>query len=325
MNNEKIEKVVIIGSGPAGYTAALYAARATLKPLQYKGSAPNLPGGQLMLTSDVENFPGFPEGLIGPELMEKFEAQAIRFGAQMVEKNIIEVDFSKRPFTLIDEDNNKILAQTVIIATGANAKLIGIDQEKELMARGAGVSACATCDGAFYKDVDVAVVGGGDSAMEEAIFLTRFARSVTIVHRREVFRASKIMVERAQKNPKIKWQLNKVVESLLVAKRPPLNQEALSALKLKDTVTNETSTLPVDGLFVAIGHEPNTSLFKKFLALDEKGYIVTAKNSARTEIPGIFACGDVQDSIYRQAVTAAGSGCMAAIDAERFLEHHQAG
>lgn len=321
MEHKNTQKVVIIGSGPAGYTAALYAARATLAPVLFKGSAPNLAGGQLMLTSDVENFPGFPDGLLGPALMEKFEEQAKRFGAQMVEKNIIEVDFSKRPFSLTDENGQKILSHTVIIATGANAKLIGLPQEKELMARGAGVSACATCDGAFYRDVDVAVVGGGDSAMEEALFLTRYARSVTIVHRREIFRASKIMVERAQKNPKIKWQLNKVVDSLQVAKRPPLNQDALSALILRDTDTNEKSSLPVEGLFVAIGHEPNTALFKNVLPLDNKGYIVTSEKSAKTEIPGIFACGDVQDSIYRQAITAAGSGCMAAIDAERFLEH----
>lgn len=320
MQND-IQKVVIIGSGPAGYTAALYAARATLKPMLFKGSAPNLPGGQLMLTSDVENFPGFPSGLLGPELMEKFESQAKRFGATMVEKNIVEVDISKTPFSVTDEDGQKTLARTLIIATGANAKLIGIDQEKELMARGAGVSACATCDGAFYKDVDVAVVGGGDTAMEEALFLTRYARSVTIVHRREGFRASKIMVERAQKNPKIKWQLNKVVNRLLVEKRPPHNREALSGIEIKDTQSGALSNLAIEGLFVAIGHEPNTALFKDKLPLDVKGYIKTQNATAKTEIPGVFACGDVQDSVYRQAITAAGSGCMAAIDAERFLEH----
>jgi thioredoxin reductase (NADPH) len=221
-----VHKVVIIGSGPAGYTAALYAARATLSPVVFKGSAPNLPGGQLMLTSDVENYPGFPDGLLGPILMEKFEAQALRFGAIMREQNIIRVDFSKRPFSILTEDEEEVFAKTVIIATGANAKLLGIAKEKELMSAGAGVSACATCDGAFYKDVDVAVIGGGDTAMEEALFLTRYARSVTIIHRREEFRASKIMVERAQKNRKIKWQLNKVVKNLLVEKKPPRNQEA---------------------------------------------------------------------------------------------------
>lgn len=321
MASKDIQKVVIIGSGPAGYTAALYAARATLEPMLFKGSLPNLPGGQLMLTSEVENYPGFPDGLLGPLLMDKFESQAKRFGAVMVEKNIISVDFSKRPFKITDEDHQDTFAHTVIIATGANAKLIGIDQEKELMAQGAGVSACATCDGALYKNVDVAVVGGGDSAMEEALFLTRYASSVTIIHRRDIFRASKIMLERAQKNPKIKWQLNKVVQSLQVSKRPPLNRNALSALELKDTINNELSILNVEGLFVAIGHEPNTSMFKGLLPLDAKGYIVTQDNSAKTEIPGVFACGDVQDSVYRQAITAAGTGCMAAIDAERFLEH----
>lgn len=321
MKND-IHKVVIIGSGPAGYTAALYAARATLKPVLFKGSAPNLPGGQLMLTSDVENYPGFPDGLLGPSLMEKFEAQAQRFGAVTIDKNIEQVDFSRRPFVLRTEDDEEVLAESVIIATGANAKLLGIAQEKELMAAGAGVSACATCDGAFYKDVDVAVVGGGDTAMEEAIFLTRYAKSVTIIHRREEFRASKIMVERAQKNPKINWELNKVVESIQTEKRPPRNQDALVGIKLIDVNNNTTVDLRIDGLFVAIGHQPNTELFKNALPLDAKGYITTKNQSSKTEIAGVFACGDVQDSVYRQAVTAAGSGCMAAIDAERFLEHH---
>jgi thioredoxin reductase (NADPH) len=315
-------KVVIIGSGPAGYTAALYAARATLKPLLFQGSAPNLPGGQLMLTSDVENYPGFPDGLLGPSLMEKFAAQAKRFGAIMKDKNIVKVDFSKRPFLLVTEDNEEVIAQAVIIATGANAKLLGIKKEKELMANGAGVSACATCDGAFYKDVHVAVVGGGDTAMEEAIFLTRYAKSVTLIHRREEFRASKIMIERAKKNAKIKWQLNKVVENLLVENKPPRNQETLIGLKIKDVISGVISNIWAEGLFIAIGHKPNTDIFKDFLSLDVKGYINTKAQSAKTEIPGIFACGDVQDSVYRQAVTAAGSGCMAAIDAERFLEQN---
>lgn len=323
MNKDNhIHKVVIIGSGPAGYTAALYAARATLKPVLFKGSAPNLPGGQLMLTSEVENYPGFPDGLLGPVLMEKFEAQAQRFGAVMQDKNIIKVDFLKRPFTLIAEDNEEILAHTVIIATGANAKLLGIAKEKELMASGSGVSACATCDGAFYKDMDVAVVGGGDTAMEEALFLTRYAKSVTIIHRRDAFRASKIMVERAQKNPLIKWELNQVVEEILGEQKPPRNQETLVGLKLKNVLDSSTKILASQGLFVAIGHQPNTELFKTMLNLDKKGYITTKNQSAKTEIPGVFACGDVQDSIYRQAITAAGSGCMAAIDAERFLEHN---
>lgn len=322
MAQTTVHKVVIVGSGPAGFTAALYAARATLNPIVFKGSAPNLPGGQLMLTSDVENFPGFPDGLLGPELMEKFEAQAVRFGAIMREKNIVKVDFSKRPFLLLTEDNEEIFSETVIIATGANAKLLGIEKEKELMATGAGVSACATCDGAFYKDADVAIVGGGDTAMEEALFLTRYAKSVTIVHRRETFRASKIMVERAQNNSKIKWQLNKVIDQIHVERSSPRNIESLSAISIKDVETNTITELKISGLFVAIGHQPNTNIFKEALTLDSKGYITTDGCSAKTKIPGIFACGDVQDSVYRQAITAAGSGCMAAIDAERFLEHH---
>lgn len=319
---KNVHKVVIIGSGPAGYTAALYAARATLNPVLFKGSAPNLPGGQLMLTSDVENFPGFPDGLMGPLLMEKFEAQAQRFGALMKEKNIIKVDFSKRPFSLLTEDQEEVLAESVIIATGANAKLLGLPEEKELMASGAGVSACATCDGAFYKNVDVAVVGGGDTAMEEALFLTRYAKSVTIIHRREEFRASKIMVERAQKNPKIKWELNKEVDSILTELKGPRKLPALSGVTLKDTKDGTSSKILLDGLFVAIGHQPRTELFKGILPLDPKGYISTVGQTSKTTIEGVFACGDVQDSVYRQAITAAGSGCMAAIDAERFLEHH---
>lgn len=318
----KIHKVVIIGSGPAGYTAALYAARATLEPVMYKGSAPNLPGGQLMLTSEVENYPGFPEGLLGPALMQKFEAQAQRFGAVTIEKNIESVDVSTRPFSLKTEDGEIVRAQTIIIATGANAKLLNIPKEKELMASGAGVSACATCDGAFYKNMDVAVIGGGDTAMEEALFLTRYAKSVTVVHRREEFRASKIMVERARKNDKIRWELNKTVETLIVEKRGPRNQDALTGIVLKDVLGGADKTINVEGMFVAIGHQPNTEIFKNILPLDPKGYITTKSNSSKTEIPGVFACGDVQDSVYRQAVTAAGSGCMAAIDAERFLEHH---
>lgn len=313
-------KVAIIGSGPAGFTAALYAARATLVPVVFKGSAPNLPGGQLMMTSEVENFPGFPEGLLGPELMARFEKQAERFGAQMKSENIIKIELSQRPFKLTTENGQVYEAQTVIIATGANAKLLGIPLEKELMAKGAGVSACATCDGAFYRNVDVAVVGGGDSAMEEANFLTRYAKSVTIIHRREEFRASKIMYERAKNNPKIKWALNQEVARIETSKKGPMNQESLSGVTLINTVDQTTSTLMIEGLFVAIGHSPNTELFKHQLDLDEKGYIKTKNNSAKTEIPGVFACGDVQDSIYRQAITAAGSGCMAAIDAERFLE-----
>ncbi len=322
MSEKSPHQVVIIGSGPAGYTAALYAARATLKPMLFKGSAPNLPGGQLMLTSEVENFPGFPDGLLGPELMGRCEEQAKRFGAQTIEKNIIKVDFTCRPFRLTTEDEEEILTHTVIIATGANAKLLGLAREKELMSRGAGVSACATCDGAFYKNMDVAVIGGGDSAMEEANFLTRYAKSVTIIHRSDTFRASKIMVERAQKNPLIKWATHQEITELLTSKRAPLNQELLSGLRLKSTKDGASTILNTEGLFIAIGHQPNTDLFKNALPLDAKAYIKTIGQSAKTEIAGVFACGDVQDSTYRQAITAAGSGCMAAIDAERFLEHH---
>lgn len=316
-----IHKTIIIGSGPAGFTAALYAARATLSPIVFKGSAPNLPGGQLMMTSEVENFPGFPQGILGPELMAHFEEQAVRFGAVMFDSNIARVDLSKRPFSLHTDNDEEFLTHSVIIATGANAKLLGLPKEKALMASGAGVSACATCDGAFYKGMDVAVVGGGDTAMEEAQFLSRFANSVTIIHRREEFRASKIMVDRAKSNPKIRFLLNKVVDEILAQPRPPRNSDALVGLALRDTVSNEVLTFNTEGLFVAIGHQPNTGLFEKWLALDAKGYIATKGQSSQTEIPGVFACGDVQDSVYRQAITAAGSGCMAAIDAERYLHH----
>lgn len=274
------------------------------------------------MTSEVENFPGFPKGILGPELMAHFEEQALRFGATMIDSNIDRVDFSKRPFVLFTENGDEIFAHTVIIATGANAKLLGLPKEKMLMASGAGVSACATCDGAFYKNMDVSVVGGGDTAMEEAHFLTRYAKSVTIIHRREEFRASKIMVDRAKSHPQIRFELNKVVEEILTEPKPPRNNDSLVGLSLRDTVSNKVSTLKTDGLFVAIGHQPNTNLFSKWLALDEKGYISTKGQSSHTEIPGVFACGDVQDSVYRQAITAAGSGCMAAIDAERFLHHH---
>lgn len=312
--------VVIIGSGPAGWTAALYAARANLNPLVFEGTSPNLPGGQLMITSEVENYPGFPEGILGPELMALFKKQAERFGAKVRTENIAKVDFSKHPFTVTTDDGEIIQTRTVIISTGANAKLLGIKKEKELMAQGAGVSACATCDGAFYKNVDVAVVGGGDTAMEEANFLTRFAKSVTIIHRREEFRASKVMLERAKSNSKIKWELGNEVEEILTSPRPPLNREAVSGLKLKNAMTGEVKEISVEGLFIAIGHQPNTQLFKGILPMDATGYLQTIGKSTKTEIPGVFACGDVQDSVYRQAVTAAGSGCMAAIDCERFLE-----
>lgn len=318
--DQKVENVVVIGSGPAGWTAALYTARATLEPVVITGTSPNMPGGQLMMTSDVENYPGFPKGILGPELMGLFQAQAERFGAKVVNQNVVSVDFSKRPYAIHCEDGSSVFARSVIISTGANAKLIGIAREKELMAMGAGVSACATCDGAFYKGLPVAVVGGGDSAMEEALFLTRFASSVTLIHRRDEFRASKIMVERVKSNPAIRLELGKVVEELIVQPKPPMGRDSLIAVRLKDTQTGAMSELEVEGLFVAIGHQPNTELFGKWLQLDAKGYIVTEGRSSKTKLPGVFACGDVQDSVYRQAITAAGSGCMAAIDAERDLE-----
>ncbi|MEI6806490.1 MAG: thioredoxin-disulfide reductase [Myxococcaceae bacterium] len=303
-----IRNTVIIGSGPAGWTAALYAARATLAPLVFEGSSPNLPGGQLMITSEVENYPGFPKGVMGPELMNLFKEQAVRFGTETRMENIVSLDLSKRPFELTSENGDRIRTQTVILAMGANAKLLGLPLEKELMARGAGVSACATCDGAFYRNVDVAVVGGGDTAFEEAQFLTRFAKSVTLIHRRSDFRASKIMVQRAQDNPKIKFELEEAVQEILV------ENNQLSGVRLKN------KTLSIQGLFVAIGHQPNSSLLEGQLSLNPTGYVKTLGQSAKTEIEGVFACGDLQDAVYRQAITAAGSGCQAAIDCERYLE-----
>ncbi len=301
-------KTVIIGSGPAGWTAALYTARATLSPLVFEGSAPNMPGGQLMITSEVENFPGFPTGVMGPQLMNLFKEQAMRFGAEARTENVTHLDLSKRPFKVTSETGEVIEAQTVILATGATAKLLGLPLERELMARGAGVSACATCDGAFYRNQDVAVVGGGDTAMEEAQFLTRFASSVTLIHRRSDFRASRIMVERAKANPKIKFELEEEVQEILTT------NNALSGLRLRN------KTIAVTGLFVAIGHQPNTDLIAEQISLESNGYLKTLGKSSKTEIEGVFACGDLQDSVYRQAITAAGSGCQAAIDCERYLE-----
>ncbi len=320
MSNQR-EKVVVIGSGPAGWTAALYTARANLSPLVYEGAVPNTPGGQLMITSDVENFPGFPDGILGPELMDKFKAQAVRFGARVVSENIDRVDFSSRPFKLWAGET-EIQAETVIISTGANAKLLGVDKEAELMATGGGVSACATCDGAFFKDQHVAVIGGGDSAMEEANFLTRFASKVTLVHRRDEFRASNIMVDRAKANPKIEWALFKQVDGYITEEAGfgALKKENLVGVRLKDTQTGALSEIPVTGLFIAIGHKPNTDLFVEQLTIKDNGYLQTQPGKAVTNIPGVFAAGDVQDDYYRQAITAAGSGCMAAIEAERFLE-----
>jgi thioredoxin reductase (NADPH) len=323
-------KVLIIGSGPAGYTAGLYASRANLAPVLIEGGFKEddrsvIPGGQLMITTDVENFPGFPQGVLGPDLMEKFRAQAERFGTKVLSGFVTKTDLSKRPFQIELEGTPAFAADALIVATGAVAKLLEIPGERELM--GHGVSACATCDGAFFKNKRVVVVGGGDTAVEEATFLTKFASSVTIIHRRSELRASMIMQARARKNPKISFIWDTEVLAA-VGTKPKLGEHGgafgLKSLRLRNLKSGEEMDYPADGFFVAIGHKPNTELFVGQLALDESGYIVVEKGSTRTSVEGVFACGDVQDKVYRQAVTAAGSGCMAAIDAERWLEaqHH---
>ena len=313
MEETNLHKVIIIGSGPAGLTAALYAARANLSPIIFEGTQP---GGQLTITTEVENYPGFPNGIMGPELMELFRQQAHKFGARSLYQEVSEVDLSKRPFKVV-ADEKVYYAEAIIISTGASAKLLGLPSEKEYM--GYGVSACATCDGFFFKNQHVLVVGGGDTAIEEATFLTKYASEVTIVHRRNALRASKVMQDRAFKNPKIKFIWDTVVAEILG--RNEGGKKSIIGARLKNVKTGAATDFKCDGLFLGIGHQPNTKLFQGQLEMDSVGYLITKPHSTTTNIPGVFAAGDVADPTYRQAVSAAGTGCMAAIDAERFLAH----
>ncbi len=303
-----VHDVIILGSGPAGLTAAVYTARANLSPLLIDGSQP---GGQLTITTDVENFPGFPKGIMGPQLIQDMRAQAERFGTQFRQGHVTSVDLQVRPFKVTVDDEATLETRTLIIATGASANLLGLPSESRLM--GHGVSTCATCDGFFFRGKEIAVIGGGDSAVEEATFLTKFASKVTLVHRRDKLRASKIMQDRAINNEKIAFQWNSALEEVL-------GDEVVKGIRVRNVQTNQVEEIPLSGVFVAIGHTPNTSLFTGLIDMDEQGYIRTQPNRSTTNIPGVFASGDVQDSHYRQAITAAGSGCMAAIDAERYLE-----
>ena len=301
-----------MGSGPAGLTAALYAARANLEPLVFEGPEA---GGQLTTTTDVENFPGFPNGIMGPELMDLMREQSQRFGAQCVQKAVTSVDFSKRPFCVSTEDE-QILASTFIISSGATARMLGLPSERELL--GYGVSTCATCDGFFFRDKELVVVGGGDSAMEESIFLTKFATRVTVIHRRDKLRASVIMQQRARENEKIDFIWNGVVEDVLGSK-----ESGVTGVRIKDIVTEESYLKECEGMFVAIGHTPNSEIFRGQLEMDDNGYLITKDGTSETNVAGVFAAGDIQDTRYKQAITAAGSGCMAAMDAEKFLEEHR--
>jgi len=306
-------RVVIIGSGPAGLTAAIYVARASLSPLVIEGepsSTSDQPGGQLMLTTEVENFPGFPDGIMGPELMQRCRQQAARFGAEFLTEKVTRLDVSERPFAVWVRDS-KFTADSVIVSTGARSLMLGLEEEARLI--GHGLSTCATCDGFFFRGQEIAVVGGGDSALEEAQFLTKFASKVTIIHRRDQLKASKIMQERAKSNPKIEFAWNQQVTRIL-------GDSSVTGVELTDTVNGSVTTRSLTGLFVAIGHKPNTDLFRGILDMEDSGYLITEPGSTRTNVPGVFACGDVQDHTYRQAITAAGSGCMAALDCERWLE-----